>query len=56
MLTSLTTDPPMDRCRIVCLHHRPRHCVHACLVGVGPPDEAKSQGLGRFGIYSPAHV
>lgn len=56
MLISLTTDPPMDRCRILCLHYRPRHRMHASSAGVGPADETKSQGLGRFGIHSPAYV
>jgi hypothetical protein len=56
MLTGHTADPPMDRCRVVRLHYRPCHRMHANLAGLGPADEAKPQDLGRLGIHSPAYV
>ena len=48
--------PPMGRCRVVRLHYRPCHCMHAIHAGLGPPDEAKSQSLGNLGLYSPVDV
>jgi hypothetical protein len=48
--------PPMGRCRIVRMHYRPCHCLHAVHAGLGTPDEAKSQSLGNPGLRSPADV
>lgn len=48
--------PPMGRYRVVRLHYRPCHCMHAIHAGLESPDEAKSQSLGDFRLYSPADV
>lgn len=48
--------PPMGRYRVVRLHYRPCHCMHAIHAGLGSPDEAKSQSLGNSRLYSPVDV
>lgn len=50
------TAPPLGRCRVVRLHNRPCHCMHAIHAGMGSPDEAKPQSLGSLGLYGPADV